>query len=439
MVVTGIHSDDYTGLLTATPGKVITYAQRIVDLDGKKDLGWILIDLDYGFVTKMLENIQLLEQGKITILDSAGKVIYGDKLAGNGPQNNALSYLYLRDWGSFINRLGGHQMLLVFQTVSLCDWKVVFSVPYNVLQRENIFIRNLTLFLALVLILIAIYIATLFSYRISDPVKLLCDSMHEVEKGNLDVNIRIHTMNEFQELASSFNHMVKKIQGLMDNIYEAQKKKQQAELSVLQAQINPHFLYNTLDSLRWLAKIRNVDEIAEIISALENLLRASIGKTDELITIGQELENVRNYLAIQLFRYGNSFSVGYSIDPGILELLTLRLTLQPIVENAIYHGVEGLTHGEIQINIYPEHGNICFEVIDNGRGIDEERAHLIVEGKVDSNQKFSGIGIKNVDERIKLSFGMEFGIQIMKNEISGTKVLINIPSVRRLEKRKYLK
>ncbi|MGE5582225.1 MAG: cache domain-containing sensor histidine kinase [Bacillota bacterium] len=439
MAVTGIHSDDYTGLSTVTPGTVVTYAQRIYDLDGKDDLGWILIDLDYGFVTKMLENIELWDQGTITIFDAGGRVIFGEHLTAETSRSGLLRYLYLRDWGSYLQNLNGTQFLLVFQTVSLCDWKVIFSIPYRVLQRENIFIRNLTIFLALALLITAIYIAVLFSRKIAEPVKLLCDSMREVEKGNLDVKIKIWSMNEFNELAGSFNHMVEKIRGLMNNISEAYTKKEQAELDVLQAQINPHFLYNTLDSLRWLAKIRNVEEISEVISALENLLRASISKTDKMITIGQELENVRNYLAIQLFRYGNSFSVNYHLDPLALEYLTPRLILQPIVENAIYHGIEGLGNGEIQINVYSEPGSVCFEVIDNGRGIEPEKARLIMEGKVESNQRFSGLGIKNVDDRIKLNFGAGFGVRIEQHDAPGTKVIIRIPCIRMFEKRKHWK
>lgn len=438
MVVSGVHSENYSGILQATPGNVITYAQRIADLDTQKELGWILIDLDYGFVTKMLENLQLWDQGRITILDGNGQLIFGDASDAERYQGDKFSYLYLRDWGSYLQRLDGYKELLVFQTVSLSGWKVIFTIPYAVLQKENIFIRNFTVILGILLLVIAIFLAILFTRKISEPVKLLRTSMHEVEKGNLDVHIKIRSMNEFNELAASFNHMVEQIRSLMNNIYDAEKKKQQAELNVLQAQINPHFLYNTLDSLRWLAKMRNVEEISDIISALESLLRASIGKTGHMITIEQELENVRNYIAIQLFRYGNSFSVSYQVNPRVYDYFLPKLILQPIVENAIYHGIEGLTHGEIQINIDTEGENVYLEVIDNGKGIDENYARLIMEGKVNSNQRFSGLGIRNVDERIKLNFGSQYGVEIKKNELQGTKVMILIPRIRKFEKRKSL-
>ncbi|HBF39301.1 MAG TPA: hypothetical protein DDW50_18520 [Firmicutes bacterium] len=435
-VITGVHSDNYSGTFMGIPGNVVTYAQKIVDLDSQKNLGWILIDLDYEFVTKMLEHVQLLDEGLITIGDDEGRLIYGDEQTIRPSHNPIYNHIRLRDWGSYLQRIDGKEELVVFQTVSLSNWKVIFSIPSRILQRENVFIRNFTVFLALVLLGISFYLAILFTQKVSQPVELLRNSMHEVENGNLNVQIKIRSMNEFNELAASFNHMVEKIRDLMISINDAEKKKQQAELNVLQAQINPHFLYNTLDSLRWLAKIRNVEEISDIILALENLLRASISKTDKMITIGQELENVRNYIAIQLFRYGNSFSVTYEVNPQIKEYFTPKLILQPIVENAIYHGVEGLAQGEIKIYIDTVDENVIIEVSDNGRGISEELASQIMAGKVDSNQRFSGLGIKNVDERIKLNFGPNYGITITKNEPQGTKVIIKIPRLRKYEKRK---
>ena len=438
VVISGVHSDDYVGQLLTPASKVVTYAQRIVDLDGRQDLGWVLIDLDYAFVTKMLENIQLWDQGRIAILDAGRQVIYGEARDARRYLGRNFDYLTLRDWGSYLQRIDGRTELLAFQTASPCGWKVLFMVPYRILQRENIFIRDLTLGMALCLLLAAIYFAVLFSKKISGPLKLLCSSMREVENGNLDVSLKIQSMNEFNELAASHNHMVQEIKTLMTGIYEAQKKKRQAELNVLQAQINPHFLYNTLDSLRWLAKIRQVQEISDIISALENLLRASIGKSDDLIGIDQEVENVRNFLAILLFRYGNSFTVEYQVDPRVDQFLAPRFILQPIVENAIYHGLDGVLDGRLRIAIAIAAGTVCFEVSDNGPGIQPERARLVLEGKAGGDHKFSGLGIKNVDERIKMNFGPEYGVGIEPLEPTGTRVVIRIPAVRRLGKRKQL-
>ena len=217
------------------------------------------------------------------------------------------------------------------------------------------------------------------------------------------------------------------------------EKKRQAELNALQAQINPHFLYNTLDSLRWLAKIHQIEEIVKIISALENLLRASISKTNDLISIGEEIENVRNYLAIQLFRYGNSFSVVFSIDPSLTSYLTPRLILQPIVENAVYHGVESMMDGEIEIGVHSDSAGIIFEVLDNGPGITPEKVRAIMEGKSQNKGRFSGFGLKNVEERIRLYFGQEYGITIKNRDPQGTMVLIRIPRIRKFDERKIAK
>lgn len=199
---------------------------------------------------------------------------------------------------------------------------------------------------------------------------------------------------------------------------------------------NPHFLYNTLDSLRWLAKIHNIEEISRIISALENLLRASISKTDDLITIGEEIDNVRNYLDIQLFRYGNGFSVKYRVDPGLSDYLTPRLILQPIVENAIYHGVESMVGGEVEIGVHSDANGIVFEVADNGPGIVPEKVKAVMEGTSQHRNRFSGFGLKNVEERIKLYFGADYGVIIRSREPRGTEVLIKIPRISKFDKRK---
>ncbi|NLY90712.1 MAG: sensor histidine kinase [Firmicutes bacterium] len=432
--ITDIHEDDYAGALYANTSKVVTYAQRITDLDGRK-LGWILIDLNYSFVTKMLEKMDLWEQGQITVLDSKGKLIFGDQAAAAKYQESNFRQLYLRDWGSQLQKIQGKTELVVYQAVSFCGWKIIFSIDYDILQKENTTIRNVILVLSIILLGGAIYLSVHFSRKVSNPVQILCNSMKEVEEGNLEVSIRIRSMKEFNRLAASFNRMVEQIRNLMDNIYEVQQKKRQAELNALQAQINPHFLYNTLDSLRWLAKLHNIEEIAKIISALESLLRASISKTNDLIPIGEEIENVRNYLAIQSFRYGNNFSVTYMIDPAVTSYLTPRLILQPIVENAIYHGVGNIVGGEIEIGVHSDSAGIIFEVLDNGPGIAPEKLKAITEGKNKNKDRFSGFGLMNVEERIRLYFDQDYEFAINNRDPRGTRVLIRIPRIRKFKER----
>jgi two-component system sensor histidine kinase YesM len=434
--ITDIHEDDYADALYFNTTKVVTYAQRITDLDGRK-LGWVLIDLNYSFVTKMLEKLELWEQGQITVLDSKGKLIFGDQAAAVKYQESNFRQLYLRDWGSQIQNIQGKKELVVYQAVSFCGWKIIFSIDDDLLQKENITIRNLILVMAIFLLGGAIYLAVHFAKKVSDPVQLLCNSMKKVEEGNLEVAIRIRSMKEFNRLAASFNRMVEQIRNLMDNIYEVQQKKRQAELNALQAQINPHFLYNTLDSLRWLAKIHNIEEIGKIISALENLLRASITKTNDLIPIGEEIENVRNYLAIQSFRYGNNFSTTFSIDPSVTSYLTPRLILQPLVENAIYHGVGSIVGGEIEIGVHSDSAGIIFTVLDNGPGIAPEKLKAIREGK--NKDRFSGFGLMNVEERIRLYFDQDYEFTIKNRAPQGTQVLIRIPRIRKFKERSIAK
>lgn len=436
--ITDIHEDNYADALYFNPARVVTYAQRITDLDGRK-LGWVLIDLDYSFVTKMLERLELWDQGQITVLDSKGKLIFGSPEAAVKYQEKNFRQLYLRDWGSQLRKIEGKKELVVYRAVSFCGWKVIFSIDYALLQKENMTIRNIILVLGVFLLAGAIYLAVHFSKKVSAPVQILCNSMKEVEEGNLEIAIRLRSMQEFNRLAASFNRMVEQIRLLMDNIYEVQQKKRQAELNALQAQINPHFLYNTLDSLRWLAKIHHIDEIAKIISALENLLRASISKTSDLIPISEEIENVRNYLAIQSFRYGNNFSVTFSVDPSVTGYLTPRFILQPIVENAIYHGVGNMVGGEIFVGVHSDSAGIAFEVADNGPGIDPEKRKAIMENKYSNKDRFSGFGLRNVKERIQLYFDQDYEFTIENREPQGTRVKIRIPRISKYAERSIAK
>ena len=222
--ITDIHEDDYAAALSFNPSKVVTYAQLIMDLDGRK-LGWILIDLNYSFVTKMLEKIELWDQGQITVLDSKGKLIFGDQATSAKYQESNFRQLYLRDWGSQLCKIQGKKELVVYRAVSFCGWKVIFSIAHDILQKENINIRNLTLVMATILLGAAIYFAVHFSKKVSDPVHTICNSMKEVEEGNLEVSIRIRSMKELNLLAASFNRMVDRIRNLMENIYDVQRKK----------------------------------------------------------------------------------------------------------------------------------------------------------------------------------------------------------------------
>jgi two-component system sensor histidine kinase YesM len=250
-----------------------------------------------------------------------------------------------------------------------------------------------------------------------------------VENGHLDINVKVNSQDEFGQLSQSFDNMVVKLKDYMDKEFNEQKKKSEMKFQILQNQINPHFLYNTLDSVKWLATIQNVPNISEMVTSLINLLRYNLLDTDRLTTLAEEIEGVKNYIVIQKYRYGNIFTVSYNISESIMSCKILRFILQPIVENAIYHGFENLSkQGAIEINAYQTDQNLTIEVIDNGSGpgIDNIGENIVYQ----RSDSFNGIGLNNIQERIQLYFGAQYGLKLFAGENNkGTIVTITVPFI----------
>ena len=252
--------------------------------------------------------------------------------------------------------------------------------------------------------------------------------MKLVERGNFGIQTEIGQMNEIGQLGRTFNMMVGRIKTLMDEIIQNQESKRKSELQLLQAQINPHFLYNTLDSIVWMAEQKQHEEVVLMTSALAKLFRASITKDQEIVPIRVEAEHIANYLLIQKMRYESQLDYEIDIADDIMRNKTLKILLQPFVENAIYHGIRGSADkGMIVIRGMRADGNIVFEVEDNGQGMTPEQLQRLQLPEDGEGRK--GIGIRNVDERIKLYFGREYGVHIRSELEAGTCVTITIPTL----------
>jgi two-component system sensor histidine kinase YesM len=279
----------------------------------------------------------------------------------------------------------------------------------------------------LVVLVFVLLISAFMSRKISRPIRKLKTSMEQVEQGDFNISIHIKGTDEVEQLSRRFNIMVARIRQLMDQIIGEQEAKRKYEFEVLQAQINPHFLYNTLNSIvRMVGTGKNEDVITSITS-LSKLFRISLSRGKAIITVEEELEHIRNYLILQKIRYKNKFDYVIDIEDEVLPYLTIKLILQPIVENAIYHGIEFMTAGGlIQISARIEAGKILFQVRDNGVGIPPQMLQTIQSGQVQS-EKGSGVGFKNVHERIKLFHGPDYGLEIESEPDEGTCVSIWMP------------
>ncbi len=291
---------------------------------------------------------------------------------------------------------------------------------------RNIAVTSLIVLITLVVI--CAVIAVIVSRSISVPIKKITHMVGRISEGDLEVErIEIKSHDELGILGEFFNLMVIRLKQLMQQIINEQEEKRKREFEVLQAQINPHFLYNTLDSVvRMIGKGKNEDAIF-MIASLSKLFRISLSRGKSIITIEEELEHVKHYLSIQKIRYKKRFEFEISAMKEVLELKTLKLILQPIIENSILHGIEySLDEGLIRVTAEIVGDKVLLQVSDNGVGIPPDRLKCILEGGLKSG-KGSGVALKNVHDRIKLYFGDEFGIQIESRLEEGTTVKVWIP------------
>lgn len=286
----------------------------------------------------------------------------------------------------------------------------------------------LLLGLLLLVLFTAVCSSLVFSRMISKPVKNLIKAMGEFEGNASDfIYHPVEGSREIGALSQSFGHMVVRIQQLMEKVREEEITLRKAELRALQAQINPHFLYNTLDSIGWMCEEERTREAVEMVNALAKLFRISISRGHEIISVEKELEHARSYLKIEKFRYKEQFSYSFDVDEECLKYYCNKITLQPIIENAIYHGLDRMVdEGEIRISVKSRENNLIFMVEDNGIGMTKEQCREILEGT--SGDK-TGIGIRNVNNRIKIYFGEEYGIRIDSELDEGTKVIITMPKI----------
>ena len=238
-------------------------------------------------------------------------------------------------------------------------------------------------------------------------------------------------IGELRALADHFNSMAERIQGLMYQVVANEKEKRHMERKLLQSQITPHFLYNTLDSIIWMIQSGEYEGAGKMVSLLAKFFRVSLSQGKDIIPLRKEIEHAVSYLSIQNIRFKDKFEFTTDIDASLLDYLCPKITIQPIIENAVYHGMEGkYDDGEIELSVHEVDGNICIAVADNGGGMTEEQIDYILHNKVVSSKRGSGVGVHNVDDRLKLLYGPEYGVTIESVLDEGTTVRMTIPKVR---------
>ena len=408
---------------------------RAVELtsNGNSTLGVLLVDMNYSSIEQLFNKANTDNSSEyVYLMDSDGEIIYHPKqklIYTNLYEENNLEAVHYDD-GSHQEIFQGEKRLITVKTVSYTGWKIVSVVPMSAFNMGLYGTRMFVIMLMALSMLMIIIINQLVSARIAKPLQRLNESVKEWEAGNLNPTIYVGGSLEVEHLGKTLRSTVEQISQLMHDILYEQEEKRKSELDALQSQINPHFLYNTLDSIVWMIEGERYEDAVFMITQLASLFRISLSRGKTIISVEDEIKHAKNYMNIQKIRYKNSFAIDFSIEEEILHCCTVKLVVQPLLENAIYYGVEGMDgEGEIHVKGYRKEDDIYIEVSDNGLGMPEKVVEYIMHNRVVSSKRGSGIGVRNVDERIKLIYGEQYGVTIESELDEGTTVSIRIPAI----------
>ena len=412
---------------------VITLTRAVEITHGTStEQGILLIDIRYSSLQQILEDISIGNQVYLFMIVSDGELIYHPQMqlieTGQMSENISAAIEY-RD-GNYHEEYKGESRNVSVKSVGYTGWKLLSVTPEKGLSLSNLKMRLFVAFVAAAFLFVLVMINAFISSRITNPIQELEKSVNAIEAGELDTEVYTGGSYEIEHLGRSIGDMAKRIKALMQDIVAEHESKRKSEFDTLQSQINPHFLYNTLDIIVWMIENERRQEAVKVVTALARFFRISLSKGKSIITVRDELEHVRNYLTIQQMRFKNKFI--YEIEAGedVMDLACLKLMLQPLVENAIYHGMEFMDgDGEIHVRVKKEQGELWLEVCDNGLGMTAEQVeNLLSEKPQASSRRGSGIGVKNVNERIRLYFGEAYGLVIESEPDEGTVIRCHLPA-----------
>ena len=397
-------------------------------LEGGGEAAWVSLDISFSSISSYLKNVSIGQRGYCFLMDREGNIVYHpqQQLLYAGLKSEDTEALAALEDGDYAD----DTVIYCLASVEGSDWRAVGVSYVDELVNRNVndMIR-LSCLLAVVVLGAALLTSWLLFRFLGRPLRGLASAMESFESDADHFAYKpVGGTREVQELSDSFEHMVLRIQELMTTVREEEINLRKTELKALQAQINPHFLYNTLGSIAWMCEQgRNADAV-RMVHALARLFRISISRGHELIPIAKEIEHAESYLQIQMYRYKNQFTYDFDVDPDCLSYYCNKITLQPIIENSINHGLDLMVdEGRIDVLVRQDGDDIVFSVRDNGVGMSGEQIEAIMQhGPTDR----TGIGIKNVNDRLKIYFGKSYGLHITSEPDIGTCVEIRMPKIK---------
>jgi two-component system sensor histidine kinase YesM len=399
-------------------------------------VGLLTIDADIDDFNNMLIQLKPSEHSSIVIMDSTANVIVSPDLSLLNHSLAAAPYIQTilnqhNKTGSFGESIQGESMLVSYRQIGSLGWTLVSVSPITDLNGKLISFRKVMYAVLALCMILAFIIALLLSGNITNPIRKFIKSMSYAQEGNFDIQIQYKRKDEFTYLFSEYNKMILQIKELINKLYISEVKKKEAELKALQAQINPHFLYNTLDSINWIALRHNVPDISQMVNSLSDFFRYSLSKGRSIIPIEDEFKQVESYLSIQQVRFKERLEYSIDVEPEVYGHYTVKLILQPLVENSLLHGIEKRRgKGSIAIRAYKAEDQIVIEISDNGIGADVSELNAMLQNDNGSGKSF---GMLNVDQRIVQVFGEGWGIRYKEQEGPGITVTVTFPAVSTLE------
>ena len=410
---------------------VITLSRGIRDRSGSGEKeGVFFIDLNYSAISGLCDQSTVGTKGYAFILDAKGNIVYHPQQQQlyNELQTENISLIMDTDEDTVLTGTGNDGKLYSISRSEKTGWTVVDCTNVKELLSKSRQAQSVYVLTAIILVIVALLFSRFMARSITLPIQKLRDSMKKVQEGDFSVSdVVVDSKNEIGSLTKSFDVMTHRIHELMEQNVHEQEEKRKSELKALQSQINPHFLYNTLDSIIWMAEGKKNEEVVLMTASLARLLRQSISNEDEVVPIANEVEYARGYLTIQKMRYKDKLEFQIDVDSSILYIPLIKLVLQPIIENAIYHGLKYKeSKGLLIVKGFMKDGNAVLQVIDDGVGMDEETlAHIYDKHKV--NYHSNGVGVYNVQKRLKLYYGDDYGITYESEKGKGTTATITIP------------
>jgi len=416
---------------------VLSLSRCIVDTTKNEVIGVVLIDINFESISDICDSNQKAEDSWIIITDGNGDIIYSPD-RGQITQKIGIDKANFNqsDGYSFVNT-NDTKVLMNYFTSEYSGWKFMQFTPESCIQKTRNVIGMVTIVSVVVLVIVVIMLAAFVSRSITIPIVRLNKVIYDIGKGDLQPKIDTRRKDEIGQLACGISKMANDLKDLIKRVTYTQLKQKVAELKSLQNQINPHFLYNTLGSIQMLAKINKQEEIAQMVDDLGMLFKISMSEGGDIVMLKKEFEHVELYIKLQKIRYGDKINCIIDVDEKIKDMYAIKLILQPIVENCIYHGLENkMTKGTIEINGSMIDNSIIITIKDDGVGINREHLEsirLALEGKIKIDTKMMNIGISNLNDRLKLYFGEEYGLTIDSEIGKGTRIKIILPIIKQID------